>query len=493
MALRLFNTLGRRLEPFEPLIPGEVRIYTCGPTVYDRAHIGNFRTFAWEDLLRRYLRLSGFRVIQVMNLTDVDDRTIGAAIERGVALADVTLPVERSFFEDWETLGLESVEHTPRATEHIDGMIMLVQRLEAAGLTYERDGSIYFAIDRFPGYGRLINLDPADLRPGGRVEGDEEYSKEDPRDFVLWKGGARDAEGQVAVWESPWGPGRPGWHLECSAMAMQYLGEQLDIHTGGVDNIFPHHVNEMAQCEAATGSSFARFWLHAAHLLVDGGKMSKSLGNFHTVGSLIERGARPSAIRYLLLSAHYRTQLNFTLEGLAAANRAVERLIEFRNRLQAVVADEAGVAGNGEARRIADSWWAAFRGAMDEDLGVSGALGATFDLVREANAALDAGRLDPAGAQLLLSSLDRFDAVFGVITLRDREEAILDPDFAAWVEQRIAARALARAQRDFESADRIRLELEGQGVVLEDMASGTRWKRHADADLEVPDTGAAQS
>jgi cysteinyl-tRNA synthetase len=490
MALRFYNTLGRRLEAFEPLTPGEVRIYTCGPTVYDQAHIGNFRTFVWEDLLRRYLRASGLRVTQVMNLTDVDDRTIGAALERGVALAEITRPVERSFFEDWEALGLEPVEHNPRATEHVDGMIALVQRLQAEGLTYERDGSIYFAIDRFPGYGRLIDLDPSELQPGSRAEGDEEYPKEDPRDFVLWKGGARDAEGEVAVWDSPWGPGRPGWHLECSAMAMEYLGDQLDIHTGGVDNIFPHHVNEMAQSEAATGTSFARYWLHAAHLLVDGGKMSKSLGNFHTVSSLIERGASPSAIRYLLLSAHYRTQLNFTLEGLAAADRAVDRLVEFRNRLRTVLDDSVEAGGSAASSSLADAWSEEFRAAMDDDLGVSGALGATFDMVREGNAALDAGELSAPDAEALLEALGQFDAVFGVISLRDREEAAVDPDFASWVEQRIEARTSARAQRDFAAADAVRQELEDRGVILEDTASGTRWKLRSETGLEVSDPGA---
>ena len=468
-------------------------MYTCGPTVYDRAHIGNFRTFIWEDLLRRYLRLSGFRVTQVMNLTDVDDRTIKAAIERGLTLSEVTQPVERMFFEDWDILGLETVEQNPRATEHIDGMIALIRRLESAGMTYERDGSIYFAIDRFPGYGRLVDLDPGELKPGERVEGDEEYSKENPRDFVLWKGGTRDAEGEVAVWDSPWGSGRPGWHLECSAMAMEYLGDQLDIHTGGVDNIFPHHVNEMAQSEAVTGESFARYWLHAAHLLVDGGKMSKSLGNFHTVGSLVERGARPSAIRYLLLSAHYRTQLNFTLDGLAAADKAVERLSDFRNRLRVVAAHSSDSSASVEAQDAVAAWKKSFHDAMDEDLGVSGALGATFDLVREGNAALDRGNLDPSDAEQYLSALDTFDAVFGVLVLRDRENQAVDPDLAAWVEDRIQARAQARIDRNFIAADAIRLELDERGIILEDTGSETRWKLRQDADLEVSDPAAGQS
>lgn len=494
MGLRFYNTLGRRVEPFEPLVPGRVTMYTCGPTVYDRAHIGNFRTFVWEDLLRRWLKASGYEVEQVMNLTDVDDKTIRAAVERGVALAEITRPVESQFFEDWETLGLETVEHFPRATEHVDGMIELIERLEEAGLTYERNGSIYYAIDRFDDYGRLVDLDPDALRDAGRAVGDEEYTKDDPRDFVLWKGGARDTEGEVAVWDSPWGPGRPGWHLECSAMAMHYLGETFDIHTGGVDNIFPHHVNEMAQSEGATGAPFARYWLHAAHLLVEGGKMSKSLGNFHTIGSLLERGARPSAIRYLLLGAHYRSQLNFTFDGLSAADRAVARLWEFRERLStATGAEHGGDGGVSTANRLAASWRASFDAAMNDDLGVSGALAATFDLVRDGNAALDAGRIGAAGAAVLRSALDWFDAVFGVLSLRAREEEVDDPAFAAWVEARIEQRARARAERDFARADAVREELEARGVVLEDTPSGTRWKRASAADLEAGDLPAGRS
>jgi len=493
VSLRLHNSLGRRVEPFEPIEPGRVRMYTCGPTVYDRAHIGNFRTFVWEDLLRRWLEVSGYEVEQVMNLTDVDDKTIRAAVERGLSLSEVTRPVEAQFFEDWDTLGLERAEHFPRATDHVDAMIELVRRLEEAGLTYERDGSIYFAIGRFEAYGRLVDLDPDTLRDAGRAAGDEEYTKEDPRDFVLWKGGERTTEGEVATWDSRWGPGRPGWHLECSAMAMHYLGETFDIHTGGVDNIFPHHVNEMAQSEGATGAPFARYWLHAAHLLVDGGKMSKSLGNFHTLGSLLERGARPSAIRYLLLSAHYRSQLNFTLDGLAAADRAVTRLWEFRQRLVGAAAGGGSDAGAVEAAGLAGAWRAAFDASLDDDLAVSGALAATFDLVRDGNAALDAGRIGRAGAGALREALDRFDAVFGVLALRAREQEIDDPEFASWVEDRIEARTRARAERDFARADELREELEARGVVLEDTPSGTRWKRSSGVDLQDLDQPSGRS
>lgn len=477
MTLRFHNTLTRTVEDFEPGEPGHVRMYTCGPTVYDRAHIGNFRAFTWEDLLRRYLKWRGYRVTQVMNLTDVDDRTIQAAIDRGISLEEVTAPVTEAFFEDWETLGLESVERNPRATEHVPQMIELVRRLEEGGFTYEKDGSVYFAIDRFPGYGGLANIDPEALRIGGRVEGDENYSKENPRDFVLWKGGARGHEGDVAVWDSPWGPGRPGWHLECSAMAMEYLGETLDIHTGGVDNIFPHHVNEIAQSEGATGEPFARWWMHAEHLLSEGEKMSKSLGNFYTLESLLERGFRPSAIRYLLLSAHYRTQLNFTLDGLKDADRAVGRLAEFRRRLaETPTVDDPGPDAP-DLEGLANRWRDAFTEALDDDLNASDGLGATFTMVREANLALDAAdAVSTAGLQALRTALDDFDAVFGVLSLREGEEASGSAEIEEWVAERVAARAAARADRDFAGADAIRDELLDRGVALEDGPSGTRWK-----------------
>jgi cysteinyl-tRNA synthetase len=458
-------------------------MYTCGPTVYERAHIGNFRAFTWEDLLRRYLKWRGYRVTQVMNLTDVDDRTIQAAIDRGVNLEQVTAPVTSAFFEDWETLGLEPVERNPRATEHVPQMIDLVRRLEEGGFTYERDGSVYFAIDRFPGYGVLANIDPDALRTSGRVEGDENYSKENPRDFVLWKGGVRGREGDVAVWESPWGPGRPGWHLECSAMAMEYLGETLDIHTGGVDNIFPHHANEIAQSEAATGMPFSNWWLHVEHLLSEGEKMSKSLGNFYTLESLLDRGHRPSAIRYLLLSAHYRTQLNFTLEGLKDADRAVGRLYELRRRLGETPVSEGSAAGAADLEELADRWRSAFTEALDDDLNVSDALAATFVMVREANLALDGADGCPASdLEALRGALNDFDAVFGVLSLRGREETEGPAGLEEWIEERIAARTAARAAGDFALADAVRDELMDRGVALEDGPSGTRWKLLSRAD-----------
>jgi cysteinyl-tRNA synthetase len=445
--------------------------------VYERAHIGNFRAFVWEDLLRRYLRWKGFEVEQVMNLTDIDDRTIRAAMERGCELNEVTEPVIEGFFEDWETLGLEPVEHNPRATEHVPQMVALVRRLDERGLTYESGGSVYFAIERFPAYGRLANLDPDRFESGERVEGDEEYDKDNPRDFVLWKGGERDEGGDVASWDSPWGRGRPGWHLECSAMAMEYLGETLDIHTGGVDNIFPHHTNEAAQSEGATGKPFSRYWLHAAHLLVDGAKMSKSLGNYYTLPDLIDLGHRPSAIRYLLLSGHHRSQLNFTLDGLHQAERALERLSEFRRRLERLSAAARSTDGE-ELVELSGRAREAFETALDDDLNVSEAIAAVYTLAREVNTILDHGVVPNQGAATAsLDFVSDFDQVFGVLALREREVDGTSDIERAWLVDRIAEREAARAARDFERADRIREEVEGRGFVLEDAPDGTRWKR----------------
>ena len=490
MSLRLYDSLTRRVRPFESQEPGRVRMYTCGPTVYDRAHIGNFRAFTWEDLLRRYLRFKGYEVEQVMNLTDVDDRTIAAARARGVSLAEVTEPVIGMFLDDWRALGLEDPEHRPRATRHVPGMIRIVETLLARGLAYESEGSVYFAIDRFPEYGRLAGIDCAAVDTVGRAVGDEEYEKDDPRDFVLWKGGEREGDDAVAAWPSPWGTGRPGWHLECSAMAMQYLGETLDIHTGGVDNLFPHHTNEIAQSEGVTGRTFATFWLHAEHLLVEGRKMSKSLGNCFTIPELVARGHAASAIRHLLLSGHYRTQLNFTFDGLAAAGRAVTRLHEFRRRLRAAVA--AGRDASADLRDLAAASREVFEDAMDDDLNVSEALSAVFGLVREANHALDDARpLAPAGSEAVLGVLDDFDRVFGVLALRDREAAEADAagdELVAWATARLEAREQARAGRDFTRADAIRDELAARGVTIEDLADRTRL-RLGPRTIEVPKPG----
>ncbi len=464
----LHNTLTRRVEPFVPLLQGTVRMYTCGPTVYDFAHIGNFRAYLWEDLLRRFLKHRGLAVTQVMNITDVDDKTIRDSRAAGVPLRDYTETYIRAFFEDIETLGVERAEHYPRATDHIPEMVEIIRRLASRGHTYESGGSVYFRIDSFPGYGRLSGLDPSGIRAGARVESDE-YEKDDVRDFVLWK--ARK-EGEPS-WKTPLGEGRPGWHIECTAMSMKYLGESFDIHTGAVDNIFPHHENEIAQSEAATGVPFVRHWLHCAHLIVDGEKMSKSKGNFHTLRDLLRKGIDPRALRYFLLSSHYRKPLNFTLEGAAQAAQALERLDDFSARVQRAAALPPGgtppPGGGGFAAEV-ERQREAFEAALDDDLNTSEALAAVFETVRIANAGLDRAGADAASLSATGGLLAAFRGVFGI---RPREEIALPAELAAMVE----ARQKARRQKDFAEADRIRSILLERGIVLQDTPAGVRWKR----------------
>lgn len=477
MSLRLYNTLSRQIEEFLPLKEGRVTMYTCGPTVYDRAHVGNFRTFLCEDVLRRYLEWKGYEVVQVRNLTDVDDRTIHAAVAGGVTLRELTEPFIAAFFEDHDRLGIERAEHYPRATDHVPEMVELVERLMERGLAYEIDGSVYFDISEFPEYGRLAQLDASALHEDGRAAGDEAYEKEDARDFVLWKGGERSEEGDVAVWSSPWGPGRPGWHLECSVLARSFLGQPIDIHSGGIDLIFPHHTNEIAQAEGASGKQFARFWLHARHALLEGRKMSKSENHFVTVPELLENGYRPSAIRRLLIAGHYRTELNFTMAGLDDARRSVERLVEFRRRL--IESREVGGEGGGtRIPELARSARTAFEAAMDEDLNVAEAWGALFVFVREANAELDrAGQQVPAAdAEAALGLLGSLDRVFGVLELADREGPDVSEEKRRWIEERLAERSAARSAGDYGRADEIRDRLAAEGIEVEDTPAGSRWK-----------------
>ena len=478
MALRLFNTLTRTLEDFASIEEGHVRMYTCGPTVYERPHIGNFRTFLFDDILRRYLAWKGYQVTHVRNITDVDDNTIREAVKAGTSLHDLTEPFIAAFFEDLERLGLKPAEQYPRATDYIPQMIELVERLHTRQLAYEADGSVYFDISKFPEYGRLAQLDKSEIRAGMRVSSDEAYEKQDARDFVLWKGGERPEEGDVAVWDSPWGPGRPGWHLECSVMATTLLGETIDIHTGGVDLIFPHHTNEIAQSEGACGCPFARYWLHASHLLVNNAKMSKSAGNFYTIQDLIDQGYPPSVIRRLLVSAHYRTELNFTLEGLEDAGRSVERLMELRRRLEAA----PGQASDLPATRLPELARAAlesFEEAMDDDLNVAEGWGALFVFVRDANAELDraAGVAAEADVAAALEAVKSMDSVFGVLDLAEREVDEVPDELRGWIEDRLAARARARENGDYARADSIREELVGAGIEIEDTPGGSRWKR----------------
>ncbi|HJQ97251.1 MAG TPA: cysteine--tRNA ligase [Candidatus Polarisedimenticolaceae bacterium] len=460
--MRVFNTLTRDLETLEPIEPGHVRLYTCGPTVYDFAHIGNFRTYVWEDLLRRTLRHLGFRVTQVMNITDIEDKIIAKAMAQKTTIDAVTAPFIDAFFEDLDTLGIERAEHYPRATEHIPEMIAIAKALEARGHTYESQGSLYFRIDSFDGYGRLSDLARREIKVGARVDSDE-YDKDDARDFVLWKG---RKEGEPE-WESPYGAGRPGWHLECSAMSMKYLGASFDLHTGGVDNIFPHHENEIAQSEGATGRPFVKYWMHAAHLMVDGEKMAKSKGNFHTLRDLVAKGHDPRALRYLLLMTHYRSTLNFTFDGLARAAQELARLDALAARLTSEPLPEGADAGFDEK---VSAFSAEFQDALGDDLNVSGAQGALFRIVREANAALDKGELPSGSVGKLQDALQAADSVLGVL---GKEREMVAPE----VEAAIARRAEARASRDFAAADRIRQELLAQGIVLEDTPQGVRWRR----------------
>jgi cysteinyl-tRNA synthetase len=448
-------------EELVPLEPGRVRMYTCGPTVHDRIHVGNFRTFLFEDVLRRTLRRAGYAVTQVMNITDVDDKIIRKAREAGVTIGAYTAAYTRLFFEDARRLGIEPAEHYPRATDYVPQMVRLVERLRERGHTYERDGSVYFRIASFPGYGKLSGVDLSASLDGARVDADE-YDKDDPKDFVLWKA-AKPGED---AWDTPLGRGRPGWHLECSAMAMELLGESFDIHTGGVDNIFPHHENEIAQSESATGRPLARLWLHAQHLTVGETKMAKSLGNFVTLGELIEQGHDPLAVRYLLISAHYRTPQRFGDEGLAQAAAALERLRDLRDRL----VEAAGDAAPSEAPDpVIDEAEEGFADALADDLNTPRALAAVFGFVRASNTLLDEG-MEPDRAAAHLAALRSWDEVLGVL---GEPAAAEPPEIASLVREREDA----RSRRDFARSDAIRRTLEERGWLVEDTPSGPRLKK----------------
>lgn len=465
-----FNTLGRSPQPLEPLIPGEIRLYTCGPTVYGHAHIGNLRAFLFEDVLRRALKFLGYRVTQVMNLTDVDDKVIKGAREAGVSLDEFTQPFIDSFFRDLDTLHVERAEEYPRATRHIPEMIDLVQRLIENGYAYESEGSVFFRIAADDDYGRLSGVDLSQVRQGERVA-DDEYEKEDVRDFVLWKGAKPDEPS----WDSPWGPGRPGWHIECSAMGMRYLGETFDIHSGGVDNIFPHHENEIAQSESATGKEFVRLWLHAEHLIVDGEKMSKSLGNQYTLSELLERGADPRAIRYLYVSVHYRKKLNFTFQSLADAEGALRRIDEMWFRLAHA---KESAAAESAVEEQASRFEREFKAALADDLNTSAALGALFVFIKQVNVAIEEGRLASGDRQRVQEALSRVDRVLGFL---DPEEWKRDDEAGALsdqeIEELVVERTRARDERDFARADEIRDRLTEAGIAVEDTPGGARWKR----------------
>src|SRR5215469_12219009 len=493
MALRLFNTLSGKVEEFRPLVDNEVRMYACGPTVYDYGHIGNFRTFVAVDILRRHLRQSGFQVRHVMNITDVDDKIIRNAAKAGVSVQQYTEKYQKAFFEDAAALHIET-GHIVRATENIDKMADFIAKLVEKGFAYRTDdGSYYFRIAKFPGYGKLSKKDFAGMEDGARVDVDE-YDKDSARDFALWKA-AKPGE---AFWETKIGSGRPGWHLECSVMSMQELGESFDLHAGGEDLIFPHHENEIAQSESLTGKQFARFWFHARFLLVEGEKMSKSLGNFFTLRDLVLQGHKPSSIRYLLTSVPYRNQLNFTFDGLKQAAESVQRLRNFHSRLSTA---QFPPGSTHEMKQLAEETTTRMQTSLEDDLNTAQALGAIFDMVRKANAAADAGQIGEEDVAPLLAALTRFDEIFGVLKdddeqkiarildwaksegkLEDASKVAIDLANASRlsdqvIDARINQMDQARRARDFKTSDAIRAELNTAGIIVEITKDGMRWRR----------------
>lgn len=463
MSIYFYNTLSRQKEEFRPIEEGVVRLYTCGPTVYNFAHIGNYRAFVFEDLLRRFLKFKGFRVIQVMNITDVDDKIITAANREGVSIREFTEPFRQAFMEDLTTLGIEPAEYYPRATEHINEMVALIETLLKKGVAYRaEDGSIYFKVSEFPRYGQLANLNVSEMRRGDRVANDS-YEKEEIRDFALWK--AWKPEDGAVFWETSLGKGRPGWHIECSAMSMKYLGRHFDIHTGGVDNIFPHHENEIAQSEAATGEKFVNYWMHCEFLLVNDEKMSKSIGNIIYLRDLVKKGYNPTAIRLTLLGTHYRQKLNFSFEKLEESGKIITRLRDFKKSLEGEFP-----TGNAGAMEIVEKGEADFEAALDDDLNISNALAAVFKLLHEINLYRQETPLTQADIELIRQFLERIDLVLNILSephevLSEEERKLID------------ARNQARRERNWAEADRLRNLLLERGIILEDTPKGTTWKR----------------
>ncbi len=475
MGLRLYNTLSRQIELFEPVHPGRVTMYTCGPTVYSYAHIGNFRTFLFEDLLRRYLESLGYEVFQIMNLTDVDDRTIKAAAQAGVTLHEHTAEYIRAFHEDCEYLRIQPASVYPRATASVEAMIGLVEQLLERGLAYRGDdGSVYYAVDKFEAYGRLSRLQKQELKAGARVASDD-YSKDDARDFALWKAGSEQDAAVGAVWDAPFGRGRPGWHLECSAIALseleaRYDVKTLDIHAGGVDLVFPHHENEIAQSEAATGEPFARYWLHGEFLTIGGTKMSKRYGNTLTARDLRQEGVDAAAVRALYFSTHYRQQLKFGDEALESASEGVRRLGEFRDRL--CESAPGGRSDSNSVPPIVTELEENVRSALNDDLNAPRALAAVFSFTRSGNRELDEGSWTPDDAAC---ALEAFDRQMGVLDLLPTAAAF-DSDLEAWVNELLAVRESARKSKNFSTADEIRARLAEKGIEIEDTPQGPRWR-----------------
>lgn len=469
MPIRLFNTATRQKETFVPMVDKQVSMYTCGPTVYHFAHIGNFRTYVFEDLLRRTLKFFGYSVTQVMNLTDVDDKTIRGAIANDVTLDAFTHPFKQAFFDDLKALNIESAEHYPAATDYIADMIAMIQVLLKKGVAYVGgDGSIYYAIKKFPRYGCLSHLNLDELQAGAseRVANDE-YDKDSAADFVLWKNYDPQRDGKI-YWESPFGPGRPGWHLECSAMAMKILGETIDIHVGGVDNMFPHHENEIAQSEACSGKTFVRLWMHSEHLLVDTKKMSKSLGNFFTLRDVLVKGFTGPEVRYMLLQTHYKTQLNFTYQGLEGIRNALQRLNGFVQRMNET--NGSGPLMNIES--LLQETYTKFAQALSDDLNISSALAVVFDFVREVNGLCDEGKISEVEAKKIIELMKKLDSVLGFLSFEKKEEEV-PADLLEALQRRIKA----REERDWKLSDQLRDLITQRGYVIEDTPKGARLKK----------------
>jgi len=459
--MKFYNTLTRAVEEFKEIEQGHIGLYTCGPTVYDYAHIGNFRSYIFEDLLKRFFVFQGYQVKHVMNITDIDDKTIRKANELHLPLPEVTQKYIDAFKEDMQALNILAADVYPRATDHIPGMIALIETLLEKGFAYEKDGSVYFSIARFRDYGRLANIDQASLKPGTALELDE-YDKEAAQDFVLWKGQKPDEP----FWPAPFGQGRPGWHIECSAMSMKYLGPHFDIHMGGVDNIFPHHENEIAQSECANGQTFVNYWLHCQHLVVDNKKMSKSAGNFYTLRDLLQKGFDPLVIRYLLISSHYRKLLNFSFDNLEMAGQSMNRIKNFEFALKNV---QTPGPENQEIKTLINASQGAFVKNLADDFNISGALGVLFDFIYQVN--LKMSNITNVDALLILKHMQKLDLVLGILP---EPKSV---DLETIIADKIAQREKARENKDFAQADAIRTELKQQGIVLLDTPDGVKWKK----------------
>lgn len=461
--IQFFNTLSGKIEPFRPLMPGEVRLYTCGPTVYDYSHIGNLRAYIFEDLLKRFLLSMNYNVIHVMNITDVDDKTIKGANAEGVPLKEYTRRYIDAFFEDISVLNISKANYYPRATEFIPDMVIMIRELLKKGYAYEKEGSIYYNISKFPDYGKLSKIDLNKLKPGQRIESDE-YEKENPQDFALWK---KKKEGEPS-WETEIGDGRPGWHIECSVMSSKYLGQTFDIHCGGVDNIFPHHENEIAQSEAYSGKKFVHYWLHCRHLIVEGEKMSKSKGNFYTLRDLLQKNVNPMAIRFLLLSVHYRKMLNFTFEALNQASASLQRIKDFLFELK------NHPFKKGENKHISELIIGTRHkliSGLSDDLNISVALSALFEIIRKVNILISKGKVYRKDAENLISFIRFTDKILAVLPEEEKETLTIE------VQEKIKIREKARVEKNYELADKIREELLRKGIILEDTKDGVRWKK----------------